>query len=257
MEFAQLLLCLDAFGNADRTQRMGERNQPANNLPAMGLHDIARETPIELEFGDRCVEQPLEPVLAGAEIIERQAKSGQTQPGERFQGASAQAGGRSLGQFEHEPFRGKTMTANGRDEPTDQGIVIQQAARKIYRDTCGKGIAFPGSDISGHLVDDHVGEQADLSRCFSQGNETLGRNVSKQWGPPAGEHLDAGQFARDERNLRLIDDTDLVPRERLAQIVRRHELIGPGNNFNPRQLCLPENFGQASEIGFAKAAATR
>src|SRR5258706_15507662 len=67
---------LDSFGHTTCAQRMRECGEASDDpRPGFSLH-LFGEAAVELEFGDRRVDQPVEPVLPGTEIVERKPETG-------------------------------------------------------------------------------------------------------------------------------------------------------------------------------------
>ena len=116
--------------------------------------------------------------------------------------------------------RGGVETAHGEGvaDVLDDGVVVELAARDVDRDVEGVAPGVPGGHLLAGLAQHPAADLADLAGLLEDRDELVGLDQTPGRVLPAQQRLDADQGEVVEVVDRLVDEAELVARQRRAQI---------------------------------------
>jgi hypothetical protein len=210
-------LVLDAFGDGGETEAVAEADDGGGDLSALaGVSHGADEAGVDLELVEGEELEVAEAGVAGAEVVEREARTLLLELVRDAGGVFGVADEGALGDFEDESLEREVGVLGGGEDVPGEGEVGELGEGDV------DGEREVGGDIFGCGEDgaeEFASKEAVEAGLLCEGDELVGQDETALGMLPAGECFEAAEEAGAQFDEGLEVGNDLVVFERAAQIV--------------------------------------
>ena len=174
------------------------------------------EGPVDLQLVDRHLAQVGQRGVAGAEVVDRQARAEVAQPGHGGQRPLGVGHDHALGDLELERLRRQAVGVQQTLDLLGQVAVQQVAHRQVDRHRQFAPVLAPGGALGDGALQHVTGERADEAGLLDGLHEGAGRDQAVLGVLPADQALGAAHAHVVEVDDRLVVDDDLVLQQGVA-----------------------------------------